>query len=70
VRKGHSEDQSWFACYAYEGPDKSKPIVIVTTIEDAGAGASAAAPATKLMLAKWFNVAGADKLVRGTNADQ
>ena len=32
VRANHPEDQSWFACYAYEGPDKSKPIVIVTTI--------------------------------------
>jgi penicillin-binding protein 2 len=70
VRANHAVDQSWFACYAYDGPDKSKPIVIVTTIEDAGSGASAAAPATKLMLAKWFNVAGADKLVRGASNDR
>jgi penicillin-binding protein 2 len=70
VRTGHLIDQSWFACYAYEGPDKSKPIVIVTTIEDAGTGASAAAPATKLMLAKWFNVPNQDQLVRGSNADR
>ena len=69
VRPGR-EDQSWFAAYAYEGPDKSKPIVIVTTIEDAGSGASAAAPATKVMLAEWFKVAGADEIVRGASNDR
>ena len=70
VRTTRPDDQSWFACYAYEGPDKSKPIVIVTTVEDAGSGASAAAPAAKVMLGEWFNVAGADEIVRGASNDR
>lgn len=70
VRKTRPDDQSWFACYAYIGENKDKPIVIVTTVEDAGSGAGTAAPATKLMLAKWFDVPGMDELTRGASNDR
>src|SRR5215207_9284980 len=37
-------------------PDPVKPIVVVVTIEKGGFGAEAAAPATRLILSKWFGV--------------
>ncbi|HWI21131.1 MAG TPA: penicillin-binding transpeptidase domain-containing protein, partial [Baekduia sp.] len=69
VRPLRPDDQSWFACYAYFGAKKEKPIVIVTTIEDAGLGAAAAAPATKLMLAEWFGVENVEATI-GTSNDR
>jgi penicillin-binding protein 2 len=55
-----SDDQSWYVCYA---PDPSRPIVVAVTIEKGGFGAEAAAPAARLILSQWFNVA--KKLVAG-----
>jgi penicillin-binding protein 2 len=65
-RPGHSNDQSWYVAYAYDKtrPD-ANPIVVACTIEDAGFGAEAAAPAVRLMLSKWFHVKAA--LVRGSS---
>ena len=47
------EDQSWYVAYV---PHRTRPIVIATTIERGGWGASSAAPATCRILAKWFSV--------------
>jgi penicillin-binding protein 2 len=62
-------DQSWYVAYSYDAqhPDE-KPIVVVCTIEQAGFGAEAAAPAARLILSKWFNVQA--KVVRGTSTDR
>lgn len=46
-------DQSWYAAFVN---DPKQPIVIVTTVEDGGFGAAAAAPATCLMLKYWYKV--------------
>lgn len=46
-------DQSWYACYV---PDPKRPIVVVVTVERGGFGAQTAAPAARLILAKWFGV--------------
>ena len=46
-------DQSWYACYV---PNGSRSIVVVVTIEKGGFGAEAAAPAARLILAKWFGL--------------
>ena len=55
-------DQSWYVAYAYRG-DRQQPIVVAVTIEQGGWGASAAAPATRLILSQWFDIE--KKLVRG-----
>jgi penicillin-binding protein 2 len=64
-RLGRPNDQSWYVAYSYDQTPKRKPIVVAVTIEDAGFGAEAAAPAARLMLAKWFNQQSKAKLVRG-----
>jgi penicillin-binding protein 2 len=65
-RAGHANDQSWYVAYSYDKTRPShRPIVIACTIEDAGFGAEAAAPAVRLMLSKWFNVHA--QLVRGSS---
>jgi penicillin-binding protein 2 len=46
-------DQSWYVAYV---PDPVKPIVVAVTIENGGFGASAAAPAARLILSQWFGV--------------
>jgi penicillin-binding protein 2 len=46
-------DQSWYVCYV---SDHNRPIVIAVTIERGGWGASAAAPAARLIASKWFGV--------------
>jgi penicillin-binding protein 2 len=46
-------DQSWYVCYV---ADHNRPIVIAETIERGGWGASAAAPAARLIASKWFGV--------------
>jgi penicillin-binding protein 2 len=61
-------DQSWYVAYSYAGRPDAKPIIVVTTIEGGGFGAAAAAPATRLILSKWFGVA--PKLVRGSSTDR
>jgi penicillin-binding protein 2 len=45
--------QSWYVCYVPAGP---RSIVIAVTVENGGFGAQAAAPAARLMLAKWFGL--------------
>jgi penicillin-binding protein 2 len=44
-------DQSWYVAYV---PDPKRPIVIATTVENAGFGAAVAAPIVCRMLAKWY----------------
>lgn len=64
-------DQSWYVAYAHvNAPDgrRLKPIVVAVTIEGGGFGAEAAAPAARLMLAKWFNQSNQAKLIRGDSA--
>jgi penicillin-binding protein 2 len=46
-------DQSWYACYV---DHPTKPIVVVTTIEQGGWGAETAAPAARLILNEWFDL--------------
>jgi penicillin-binding protein 2 len=53
AERGLDPDQSWYACYV---PDKSRPIVVVTTIERGGFGAETAAPAARLILEEWFHL--------------
>ena len=53
-RPGHG-DQSWYVCYAPAAGGKG-PIVVAVTVEQGGWGASAAAPAARLILSQWFNV--------------
>jgi len=50
-------DQSWYVAYSYDKdhPDQ-RPIVVVCTIERGGWGATAAAPAARLIMSKWFGV--------------
>ena len=48
-------DQSWYVAYAFRG-DRQQPIVVAVTVEQGGWGASAAAPATRLILSQWFGV--------------
>jgi penicillin-binding protein 2 len=57
-------DQSWYVCYAPAAGGKG-PIVVAVTVEQGGWGASAAAPAARLILSQWFNVA--KKLVVGSS---
>jgi len=57
-------DQSWYVAYAPAAGGKG-PIVVAVTVEQGGWGASAAAPATRLILSQWFNVS--KKLVVGSS---
>src|SRR5215204_1244914 len=53
AERAPNPDQSWYAAFV---PDPVKPIVVVVTVEKGGFGAEAAAPATRLILSKWFGV--------------
>jgi penicillin-binding protein 2 len=44
-------DQSWYVCFV---PDKTRPILVVVTVEQGGFGAQAAAPAARQILSQWF----------------
>jgi penicillin-binding protein 2 len=55
------DDQSWYVAYA---PDPKRPIVVAVTVEQGGFGDEAAAPAARLILAKWFGLR--ENVVRGT----
>lgn len=46
-------DQSWYAAYV---PNKTRPIVVVTTVERGGFGAEKAAPIAAEMLKQWFRL--------------
>ncbi|MGI9557652.1 MAG: penicillin-binding transpeptidase domain-containing protein, partial [Solirubrobacterales bacterium] len=52
-----NEDQAWYAALA---PAQDPEIVVVFTLEDGGFGADTAAPATRRVLAKYFNIRLAD----------
>ena len=45
-------DQAWYACFV---KDKTRPIVVIVTIEKGGFGAETAAPAARLILSQWFH---------------
>ncbi|HEY3020014.1 MAG TPA: penicillin-binding protein 2 [Solirubrobacteraceae bacterium] len=53
AQRPNQPDQSWYVCYV---PNRTRPIVLAVTIERGGFGASAAAPAARLILSKWFGV--------------
>ena len=53
AERAPNPDQSWYAAYV---DDPVKPIVVVVTVEKGGFGAEVAAPATRLILSKWFGV--------------
>ena len=50
-RGGGRPDQSWYVCFV---DDPSRPIVVATTVEGGGWGASSAAPAARQILSQWF----------------
>ncbi|MGD0199041.1 MAG: penicillin-binding transpeptidase domain-containing protein [Solirubrobacteraceae bacterium] len=56
-----NDDQSWYVCYA---PDAKRPIVVAVTVQQGGYGDQAAAPAARMILAKWFGLP--ESVVRGT----
>ena len=60
-------DQSWYVAYSYDRNPNTKPILVVCTVERGGFGAEMAAPITRLIMSKWFNVDA--KLVRGSSQD-
>jgi penicillin-binding protein 2 len=59
------DDQSWYVAYA---PDATRPIVVAVTVEKGGYGDEAAAPAARLILAKWFNLP--ETVVRGSSTSR
>lgn len=56
------DDQSWYVVYA---PDPKRPIVVAVTVEKGGFGDQAAAPAARLILAKWFGLP--EKVLHGSS---
>jgi penicillin-binding protein 2 len=59
------DNQSWYVAYA---PDPRRPIVVAVTVERGGFGDQAAAPAARLILAKWFGLA--ERVVRGSSTSR
>ena len=59
------DDQSWYVAYV---PDGSRSIVVAVTIEKGGYGDDAAAPAARLILAKWFGLP--ETVVQGTSTSR
>ena len=57
-------DQAWYACFVKRG-DRS--IVVITTIEKGGFGATTAAPAARLILSQYYGV-GDKEFHAGTSA--
>jgi penicillin-binding protein 2 len=53
AERGVNPDQAWYACFVKV---KSRPIVVVVTVEKGGFGAETAAPAARLILSRWFDV--------------
>lgn len=53
--KGVPYDQSWYVCWIKDNDNPDDPgIVIAVTVEKGGFGAATAAPAARLIAAKWF----------------
>ncbi|HEY8583612.1 MAG TPA: penicillin-binding protein 2, partial [Capillimicrobium sp.] len=50
-RGGGRPDQSWYVCFV---DDPTRPIVVATTVEGGGWGASSAAPAARQILSQWY----------------
>jgi len=65
VERPGQEDQAWYAAYV---PHRTRPIVVVTTVERGGFGAETAAPAARLILSKWFDL-GKDDFKASANTD-
>ena len=64
--KGVPYDQSWYVCWIKDNEDPEDPgIVIAVTVEKGGFGAATAAPAARLIAAKWFKQAGQAEFVVG-----
>ena len=57
VERYPNPDQAWYACFVKKG-DRS--IVVVTTVEKGGFGASTAAPAARLILSQYYGVGDKD----------
>jgi penicillin-binding protein 2 len=57
-----TDNDSWYVAYA---PDPSRPIVVAVAVEKGGYGDEAAAPAARLILAKWFGLP--EKVVAGSS---
>jgi penicillin-binding protein 2 len=53
AERGLDPDQSWYVAYV---PHRTRPIVVAVTVERGGFGAETAAPATRLILANWFDL--------------
>jgi penicillin-binding protein 2 len=54
VERVGQSDQAWYAAYV---PHRTRPLVVVTTIEKGGFGAETAAPAACEIIADWFDLA-------------
>jgi len=65
VTSNPKDNQSWYVAYA---PDRSRPIVVAVTVERGGFGDQAAAPAARLILAKWFGLS--ERVVRGASTSR
>jgi penicillin-binding protein 2 len=61
-------DQSWYVGYSYAGNARSRPILVVCTVEKGGFGANTAAPIVRLIMSKWFGVD--PRVVRGDSTDR
>ncbi|CAB4880288.1 MAG: penicillin-binding protein 2 [Actinobacteria bacterium] len=53
AQRAGQADQAWYAAYI---PDKTRPLVIVVTVEQGGFGAVSAAPAARLIASQWLGV--------------
>jgi penicillin-binding protein 2 len=65
VERPGQDDQAWYVAYV---PHRTRPIVVVTTIERGGYGAETAAPAARLILSEWFDL-GKDDFKTSSNPD-
>jgi penicillin-binding protein 2 len=57
AERAPNPDQAWYACFV---KDSGRPIVVIVTIEKGGFGAATAAPAARMILSEWFDVADRD----------
>jgi penicillin-binding protein 2 len=68
AERNGQNDQSWYVGYSYAGASKSRPILVICTVEKGGFGAATAAPIVRLIMSKWFGVN--PRLVRGDSNDR
>jgi len=62
AQRAGQNDQAWYAAYF---PDRTRPLVVVVTVERGGFGAVSAAPAARLIASQWLRVK--KKLVSGSS---